>query len=41
MTIVTKDQVLAELMVVPCELKYDFYAREVIGNDVVFHPVLR
>lgn len=41
MQIVTKAQVIAEMIVVPGELQYDFYIREVKGNDVVFHPVVK
>lgn len=41
MQIVTKAQVIAEMIVVPGELRYDFYVREVKGNDVVYYPVLK
>lgn len=41
MQIVTKAQVMAEMIVVPVELQYDFYVREVKGKDVVFYPVVK
>lgn len=41
MQIVTRAQVKAEMIVVPGELEYEFYVREVKGNDVVFYPVLK
>lgn len=40
MKIVTKEEVIQELGAVPGELRFDFYVREVIGNDICFHPVL-
>ena len=40
MKIVTRAQVQEE-MIIPCDLSCDYYVREVVGNEVVFHPVLK
>lgn len=40
MKIVTREEVVKDLIAVPGKLEYDFYIKEVCGNEVCYSPYI-
>lgn len=39
MKIISKEEVKKEMGVIPGVLLYDFYIKEVIGDEICYHPI--